>query len=81
MNLPLTSCEVKDSVFTEFLLPREPSARVAFAFLNASVYVYEESGAYRDTEGGLVPSYTGICGDAVSVNVPAQSLTVITDMQ
>lgn len=57
------------------------SMQVPYTFLNASVYVYEESGAYRDTEGGLVPSYTGICGDAVSVNVPAQSLTVITDIQ
>ena len=57
------------------------SMQVPYTFLNASVYVYEESGAYRDAEGSLVPSLTGICGDAVSVNVPAQSLTVITDMQ
>ena len=81
---PLVKNDEVDVVFCVpaiSLIPALEAAKGTNIEIGAENMFYEESGAYRDAEGALVPSYTGICGDAVSVNVPAQSLTVITDMQ
>lgn len=48
---------------------------------DARVYVYDESETYRDVDDNLVPALTGISGDEVRLDVPAQSLVVITDME
>ena len=57
------------------------SVKLPYTFSDASVYVYEESASYLDVQGNMVPSETGISGNAVFINAPANSLIVITDMQ
>lgn len=57
------------------------SLELPYTFSAASVYVYDEAAGYLDAQGNMVPSAVGVSGNAVFINVPAQSLTVITDMQ
>ena len=57
------------------------SLELPYTFSDASVYVYDEAAGYLDAQGNMVPSAVGVSGNAVFINVPAQSLAVITDMQ
>ncbi len=57
------------------------SLELPYTFSDASVYVYDEAAGYLDAQGNMVPSAVGVSGNAVFINVPAQSLAIITDMQ
>lgn len=51
-----------------------------YTFSDARVYVYEESLYSIDSSGVLTPASTGITGTSIEINVPAQSLVLMTDM-
>ena len=51
-----------------------------YTFSDARVYVYEESLYSIDSSGVLTPASTGITGTSIEINVPAQSLVLLTDM-
>ena len=51
-----------------------------YTFSDATVYVYEDSMYSVDADGVLLPALTGISGNSVEINLPSQSLVLLTDM-
>ncbi len=59
---------------------KKAGLKLPYTFSDARVYVYEDSVYSVDAGGVPLPDLTGISGNSIEVDLPAQSLVLLTDM-